>query len=100
VYFLSDRLTAHRFLRVNFFVPSEFPNPGFHAGGGVSDLSARRPRYLIFEQLHSSSEMGRMVDSLPSRDEVKRLLEPYRLDATIEDFSLYRLSDPLLGEAH
>jgi len=43
--------------------------------------------------------MGRLVDSLQSRDEIKRLLAPYRLDATIEDFSLYRLSDPAVGLA-
>ena len=98
VYFLSDRLTAHRFLRVNFFVPSEFPNPDFTLGAVVSDLAARRPRYLIFEELHSSSEMGRLVDSLQSRDEIKRLLESYRLEATIEDFSLYRLSDSVVNE--
>jgi hypothetical protein len=95
VYFLSDRLTAHRFLRVNFFVPSEFPNPDFTLDAVVSDLSTRRPRYLVFEELHSSSEMARMVDSLPSRDEIKRLLQPYQLDATIEDFSLYRLREPV-----
>ena len=100
VYFLADRLTAHRFLRVNFFVPSEFPNPEFTLAAVVSDLAERRPRYLIFEELHSSSEMGKMVDSLQSRDEIKRLLEPYRLDATIEDFSLYRLSDSLVSQEH
>ncbi len=99
VYFLSDRLTAHRFLRVNFFVPSEFPNPSFTLDAVVADLAARRPRYLIFEQLHSSSEMGRMVDSLQSREEIQHLLEPYRLDATIEDFSLYRLRDPVVSRA-
>ena len=99
VYFLSDRLTAHRFLRVNFFVPSEFPNPAFTLDAVVSDLSSRRPRYLIFEELHSRSEMGRMVDSLRSQDEIQRLLEPYRLEATIEDFSLYRLSEPVVGRA-
>jgi 4-amino-4-deoxy-L-arabinose transferase-like glycosyltransferase len=93
VYFLSDRLTAHRFLRVNFFVPSEFPNPDFTLEAVTADLRARRPRYVIFEALHSSSEMGRMVDSLPSREEIKRLLEPYQLEATIEDFSLYRLNE-------
>jgi hypothetical protein len=37
--------------------------------------------------------MGRMVDSLPSRDEIKRLLERYRLEVIIEDFSVYRLHD-------
>ena len=99
VYFLADRVPAHRFLRVNFFVPSEFPNPAFTLGAVVADLAARRPRYLIFEELHSSSEMGTMVDSLPSRDEIKRLLEPYRLDATIEDFSLYRLDDGVVSRA-
>ena len=93
VYFLSDRLTAHRFLRVNFFVPAEFPDPHFTLDAVIEDLSRRRPRYLIFEQLHSSSEMARSVDALPLRPEVKRLLEPYRLEATIEDFSLYRLSE-------
>jgi len=93
VYFLSDRLTAHRFLRVNFFVPSEFPNPDFTLSAVVSDLTARRPRYLIFEALHSSSEMGRTVDSLPSRDEIKHLLRPYHLETTIEDFSVYRLAE-------
>ena len=91
VYFLSDRLTAQRFLRVNFFVPSEFPNPDFTLDAVVSELAARRPKYLIFEQLHSSSEMGRMVDGLQFQDEIKRLLETYRLEARIEDFSLYRL---------
>jgi len=93
VYFLSDRLTAHRFLRVNFFVPTEFPNPDFTLDAVVTDLKARRPKYLIFEALHSSSEMGKSVDALQSRDEIKQLLEPYRLDRTIEDFSLYRLRD-------
>jgi hypothetical protein len=58
----------------------------------------RRPLYLIFEQLHSPSEMGRMVDSLPSSEAVKPLLEQYRLDANIEDFSLYRLNQPLASE--
>ncbi len=97
VYFLADRLTAHRFLRVNFFMPSEFPNPDFTLAAVVSDLTVRRPRYLIFEELHSSSEMGKMVDALQSRDEIKQLLQPYRLEATIEDFSLYRLSDPVVS---
>src|SRR4051812_31017434 len=76
VYFLSDRLSAHRFLRVNFFVPSEFPNHGFPLEGVAVQLAPRRPGYLFFEQRRSSSEMGPLVDALPSRDEVKRLLEP------------------------
>jgi hypothetical protein len=93
VYFLSDRLTAHRFLRVNFFVASEFPNPAFTLDAVVEELTARRPCYLIFERLHSSSEMGRMVDSLQSRERIKQLLDDYQLEVTIEDFSLYRLHD-------
>jgi hypothetical protein len=93
IYFLSDRRTAHRFLRVNFFVPSEFPNPDFTLDAVVKDLAARRPKYLIFEELHSSSEMGRLVDALQSSDEIKRLLESYRLETTIEDFTVYRLAD-------
>ena len=93
IYFLSDRLTAHRFLRVNFFVPSELPNPDFTLEAVVRDLAARRPKYIIFEELHSSSEMGKSVDMLQSRDEIQQLLALYRLDKTIEDFSLYRLVD-------
>jgi len=31
------------------------------------------------------------------RDEIKGLLEPYRLETTIEDFSLYRLNDPAVA---
>jgi len=31
------------------------------------------------------------------RDEIKRPLESYRLDATIEDFSLYRLNEPAVA---
>lgn len=93
IYFLADRLTAHRFLRVNFFVPSEFPNPDFTLDAVVKDLAVRRPKYLIFEALHSSSEMGTLVDALQSSDEIKRLLEAYRLETTIEDFTLYRLVD-------
>jgi hypothetical protein len=40
-----------------------------------------------------------MVDSLQSRDEIKRLLEPYRLEKTIEDFSLYRLAELSVSES-
>ncbi|MEO8484452.1 MAG: glycosyltransferase family 39 protein, partial [Acidobacteriota bacterium] len=38
IYFQSDRLTAHRFLRVNFFFPSDFPDPRFRLGAVVRDL--------------------------------------------------------------
>jgi dolichyl-phosphate-mannose-protein mannosyltransferase len=98
VYFLSDRLTAHRFLRVNFFVPPGFPDPRFRLESVVEELSARRPRYLIFEQLHSTSEMARAVDALPQHPQIRQLLLPYRRDAQIEDFSLYRLIDGLTSE--
>jgi hypothetical protein len=97
VYFLSDRLSAQRFLRVNFFVPSDFPDSRFQLESVVEELSARRPRYLIFERLHSTSEMARAVDALPQHPRIQQLLRPYRLDAQIEDFSLYRLVDGLVG---
>ena len=90
VYFLSDRLTAHRFLRVNFFVPGEFPDPRFKLDAVVEDLRQRRPVYLIFERLHSDSDMGRAADALPEHPLVKSLLESYTLETTIEDFTLYR----------
>jgi 4-amino-4-deoxy-L-arabinose transferase-like glycosyltransferase len=93
IYFAADRLTAHRFLRVNFFVPAEFPDPRFRLQAVLDDLAARRPRYLIFERLNSSSEMAKAVDGLPGQPEVIRLLGDYRLETQIEDFSLYRLRD-------
>lgn len=97
VYFASDRLTAQRFLRVNFFVPTGFPDPSFRLDAVIDELSSRRPRYVIFERLHSTSEMGRAADSLPLHPRVMQLLERYRLDAQIEDFSLYRLMDGAAG---
>ena len=90
VYFTSDRLTAHRFLRVNFFVPTTFPDPEFELDAVLRDLAARQPRYLIFEQLHSTSEMGKTVDALHANAGVQRLLENYQLEVRIEDFTLYR----------
>ncbi|HVQ42437.1 MAG TPA: glycosyltransferase family 39 protein [Vicinamibacterales bacterium] len=90
LYFLSDRLTAHRFLRVNFYVPDAFPDPRFTLGGVVEDLRARQPAYLIFERLHSETEMGRAVDALPENPLIRSLLESYALDRQIEDFTLYR----------
>ena len=89
VYFLSDRLTAHRFLRVNFFLEG-FPDPQFTLSAVVEDLRARQPAYLIFERLHSESEMGRAADALPESPLIRSLLEPYALDRQIEDFTLYR----------
>jgi len=91
IYFLADRLTAHRFLRVNFFVPGEFPDPRFRLEAVIQDLRERRPVYLIFEQLHSNSEMGKLADALPTNPTVMSLLESYTLESRIEDFTLYRL---------
>jgi hypothetical protein len=95
VYFNADRLTAHRFLRVNFFVPAEFPDPRFRLERVVDDLAATRPMYLIFEKLHSSSdaEMGQAVDALLEHPSITRLLHDYRREAQIEDFTLYRRLD-------
>lgn len=89
VYFLSDRLPAHRFLRVNFFVDTDFPDPAFRLDAVIADLQAARPRYLIFERLHSGSEMGKAVDRLQDTPPVMRLLSGYRREAEIEDFTLY-----------
>jgi hypothetical protein len=94
VYFAADRLTAHRFLRVNFFVASDFPDPRFRLEPVIEDLTARRPLYIIFERLHSASEMGKAADRLPDDPRVVRLLSAYRLEMRIEDFTLYRLVVP------
>ena len=91
VYFLADRLSAHRFLRVNFFVETAFPDPAFRLERVVADLRQSRPTYLIFERLHSDSAMGTAVDRLQENPTIKLLLEAYRFDKQIEDFSLFRL---------
>jgi 4-amino-4-deoxy-L-arabinose transferase-like glycosyltransferase len=93
VYFASDRLTAHRFLRVNFFVSVDFPNREFRLDRVVEELAAASPRYLIFERLHSGSEMAKAVDRLTDEPVVKALLGRYRLETRIEDFTLYRRLD-------
>jgi hypothetical protein len=93
VYFGSDRLTAHRFLRVNFFVETTFPDPDFRLGSVLSDLTVRRPRYLIFEQLHTGTPMANAVDALPADPPVQALLRSYHLETRIEDFTLYRRND-------
>ena len=93
IYFAADRLTAHRFLRVNFFVPPEFPDPSFTLEAVTAELAAKRPRYIVFERLHSPSAMGKAVDSLTEHPAVVRLLERYRPEATIEDFTVYRLAE-------
>jgi hypothetical protein len=91
VYFAADRLTAQRFLRVNFFVENDFPDPSFRLEAVVDQLAARRPRYLIFERLNSPSAMGQAADSLVRHPAIIRLLSPYGLETQIEDFTLYRL---------
>ncbi|HVL68454.1 MAG TPA: glycosyltransferase family 39 protein [Vicinamibacterales bacterium] len=93
VYYAAERLTAHRFLRVNFFVETDFPHPAFRLPAVVAELQRVRPRLVIFERLHVSSdpEMARRADSLPQDPVVAQLLENYDLDATIEDFTVYRL---------
>jgi hypothetical protein len=91
LYFLADRLTAHRFLRVNFFVPEAFPNPAFTRSAVVADLERVKPVYVIFERVHSASEVNRQIDALPSHPAVASWLgEHYGLEVTIEDFSVYR----------
>jgi 4-amino-4-deoxy-L-arabinose transferase-like glycosyltransferase len=93
VYFASDRLTGHRFLRANFFVATDFPDPRFRLEAVTAELAQARPRYIIFETLHSVSEMGRAVDRLPEDPSVARLLAAYRQETRIEDFTLYRRID-------
>lgn len=93
VYFASDRLTAHRFLRVNFFVATDFRDPRFRLAAVADELAAKRPRYLIFERLNSASDMGKAVDALPFNPVVIELLDGYRLETQIEDFTLYRRVD-------
>jgi hypothetical protein len=93
VYFASDRLTAHRFLRVNFFVGTDFPDPRFRLTAVTRELAADRPRYLIFERLHAVSDMGKAADALLTEPSVIELLEGYRLETQIEDFTLYRRID-------
>jgi 4-amino-4-deoxy-L-arabinose transferase-like glycosyltransferase len=90
VYFAADRLAAQRFLRANFFVSTDFPDPRFRLEPVTDELAAARPRYVIFERLNSQSEMGRAVDHLPEQPAVARLLGGYRKEAQIEDFTLYR----------
>jgi hypothetical protein len=93
IYFATDRLMANRFLRVNVFVPSTFPHPGFSLADVVAELESKRPAYLVFEELHNPSVMGVAVDHLQEDADVLRLLQAYSLETRIEDFSVYRLAD-------
>lgn len=89
IYFASERLTAHRFLRVNFFVAIDFPHPAFSLESVVADLRANPPRYLIFERLHSTSAMARAADALPHDPRVTTLLQAYEFERQIEDFTIF-----------
>jgi hypothetical protein len=93
VYFGSDRLSAHRFLRVNFYVDTDFPDPHFRLESVLADLAAARPSYIIFERLHGQSTMAKTADVLPHDPGMQALLNQYRLETIIEDFTLYRRSD-------
>ena len=84
---------AHRFLRVNFFVATDFPDPAFRLDAVVAQLRERRPVYVIFERLNSRSEMGRAVDAIQEEPLVADLLRGYRREADIEDFTVYRRAD-------
>jgi hypothetical protein len=93
VYFGSERLTAHRFLRVNFFVDIDFPDPDFRLEPVIAQLTVARPRYLVFERLHGRTPMAQAADGLPQNPVVQPLLSAYRLETQIEDFALYRRVD-------
>jgi 4-amino-4-deoxy-L-arabinose transferase-like glycosyltransferase len=93
LYFATDRPYAHRFLRVNVFTPSWFPDSSFTLQAVTAELERRRPVYIVFEQLHSESVMGRTVDALRTQPDVVRLLGGYRLEQQIEDFAIYRRID-------
>ena len=93
LYFLADRLPAHRFLRANFFATTEFPNAAFRVEAVVQDLRRARPVYILFERLRSAAEWARIIDALPERPVVAELLSGYKLEATIEDFTVYRRVD-------
>jgi hypothetical protein len=71
-------------------VATDFPDPRFRLDAVTEELASRRPHYIIFERLHSTSEMGKTVDNLTSNPDVARLLSGYRLEKQIEDFTLYR----------
>ena len=90
VYFAADRLTAHRFLRVNFFVPTDFPDPSFTLESVAADLAVRLPRYLIFENLHTAAGVGELSKRLPEARELSDLMRHYAPETVIEDFSLFR----------
>lgn len=93
LHFATDRLVAQRFLRANYFMLVDYPDPRFTLAAVTGELAAARPVYLVFERLHSRSAFGASVDALQTRPEVVALLQGYRREADIEDFTLYRRVD-------
>lgn len=90
VYFETDTLAAHRFLRVNFYVPSLFPHPDFRLGAVARDLAKAPPRFLIFENLHRAPAVGELSQRLPESPELADLMRHYARETVIEDFTVYR----------
>jgi hypothetical protein len=93
VYFGSGRLTAHRFLRVNFFIETDFLDPRFRLEPVLAELATVQPRYIIFERLHGRSAMAQTADALPAEPAVQALLGDYSLETQIEDYTLFRRID-------
>jgi hypothetical protein len=93
VYFDAERLAAHGFMRVNMFVMSDLQDPRFQLPAVTQQIAARRPMYLIFEELHTATALGKAVDNLEGDPEIVKLLTNYRQETTIEDFTLYRRMD-------
>jgi hypothetical protein len=89
VYFTADRLAAQRFLRVNYFIPGSYPDPAYRLDAVVRDLDSSRPALIVFERLHSNSELGRITDGLQQNPVVVPLLASYRFQTQIEDFAVY-----------
>jgi hypothetical protein len=90
VYFETKTLSAHRFLRLNFYVPALFPHPDFRLDAVARDLATAPPRYLVFENLHRSPAVGELSQRLPQAPALAGLMRHYVRDAVIEDFSVYR----------
>jgi len=91
VYFAADRLPAAKFLRVNMFVPSDFPAPDFQLASVAATLAARRPEYLIFEHFQGGDPvLVNTINGLQQAPALGELLSAYRVETQIEDFTLYR----------
>jgi hypothetical protein len=93
LYFAADRLMAQRFLRVNEFVPTTFPAPGFNLAAVARELDARRPVYLVFEHLPGRTVMADAVNRLPQAPELVSLWRAYQPETQIEDYAVYRRRD-------